>query len=117
LGATATGAGGDGALVATAATVGGGAEIGASAGASGADLVFFGREGATGCGLLYLATAFGAAGAGCDGVGCVLAAFATGAGFVVGAGAVTTVEAVADALTGWFEELAAGADAAIITSG
>jgi hypothetical protein len=80
-------------------------------------LVFFGRDGATGCGLLYLATVFGVVDAGCDGVGCVLAEFATGAAFVVGVGAVTTVEAVAGELTGWLEELAAGADAAIVTSG
>jgi hypothetical protein len=66
-----------------------------------------------------LATAFGVTGVGCDGVGCVLVVFTTGAGFAAGAGAVATAEAVVGAIAGWLEELAAGADAdaAIATSG
>ena len=114
---SATGAAGDGrGALATAATVGEGAE---TAGAEGASACFLARDGGTGCGLLYFATAFGVAGAGCDGVGCVLAAFATGAELAAGAGAVTTTGAAIGTVAGWFEALAAGAgaEAVIVTSG
>jgi hypothetical protein len=58
-------------------------------------------------------------GAGSDGVGCVLAAFATGAELAAGAGAVATTGVAIGAVAGWFEALTAGAgaEAVMVTSG